>query len=158
MRPNYTRDHVREYANIRMPITKSTDGDSLAVTIGNLINQFKLGSKLVGITSDGRTNLVTCKAILKSTFDNMGVIDLENPMFVIECLAHVLDDSCKSEVIDVRYYGGRVDTEKTRRNMQRYITSTKKSQKGAKDLETAQNHVGVPCKNLITHVKNRLPI
>ena len=81
----YTCDHVREHAHIGVPITKSTDGESLAIPVGNVINQFNLGSKLLGITSDGRTNLVTCKTILENNFDNMGVFDLENPMFVM-CL------------------------------------------------------------------------
>ena len=81
---NYTCEHVRENAHIGIPITTSTDVESLAVPVGNVINQFNLGSKLVGITSDGGTNLVICKPILKSTFDNMGVFDLENPIFVME--------------------------------------------------------------------------
>ena len=67
-----------------MPVTPSTDGEIIEVPVGNLINQFNLGSKLFGITSDGRTNLATCKAILKSNFDNTGVFDLEKHMFVME--------------------------------------------------------------------------
>ena len=79
-------------------------------------------------------------------------------MFVMECLAHVLDDDCKAVVMDVKYDDGRVDTEVTRRNIQRCITWTKKSQKGAKVLETAQKHVGLPFKRLITPAKNRFSI
>ena len=56
--------------------------------------------------------------------------------------------------MDVKYDDGRVDTEVTRSNMQRYITWTKISQKEAKSLETAQKHVGLPCKKLITPVKS----
>ena len=73
-----------------MPITASTDGGILAVLVSNVINQFSLGLKLVGITSDGRTNLARCKAILESNFDKMGVFDLVKTMFVTECLANVL--------------------------------------------------------------------
>ena len=40
MTAHYTRDHVREHAHIGMPIKKSTDGESLAVPVGNVINQF----------------------------------------------------------------------------------------------------------------------
>ena len=76
MTAHYTRDHVREHDPIGMHITTSTDGESLAVTVGNIINQFNLGSKIAGITSDGGTNLETCKAILEITFDNSGVFDL----------------------------------------------------------------------------------
>ena len=59
-----------------MPIKTSTGGEVLVVSVGYVINQFNLWSKLVGITSDGGTNLATCKAILEITFDNMGVFDL----------------------------------------------------------------------------------
>ena len=52
MTAHHTREHVREHAHIGTPITTSTDGESLAVPIGNVINQFNLESKLVGITSD----------------------------------------------------------------------------------------------------------
>ena len=68
---HYTRDYVREHAYICMTIKKSTYSKNLAVPVGNLINQFNLGLKLVGITSDGGTNLVMCKAILESNFENM---------------------------------------------------------------------------------------
>ena len=137
-----------------MPTITSTDGENLAVPVGNVINQFNLGSKLVGIASDVVTNLARCKDILESTFDNIGVFDLEKSMFVIDLLSHVLANACKARLIDMRYDGGRVDTEGTRRNMQHCITSTKKLQKWAKDLETAHNHVGLTCKRLITPVKN----
>ena len=110
MTTHYTRDHIREHARIRVTVTTSTDGKSLAVPVGNIINQFNLGSELVVINSDDKTNLVSCKAILESTFDNTGVFDLEKPMFLIEYLAHVLDNDCKAGVTYVTYYDGRVDT------------------------------------------------
>ena len=53
----------------------STYGDSIVVPVGNVINQFSLGLKLVGITSESRTNLSICKAILEGNFDNTGVFD-----------------------------------------------------------------------------------
>ena len=56
MTAHYTREHVREHAHIRIPITTLTDGESISVQVSNLIDQFSLGSKLVGITSYGRTN------------------------------------------------------------------------------------------------------
>ena len=90
---HYSRDHGKEHAKIRIPIKTSTDGKSLAVMVGNVIKQFNLGSKLDGITSDGGTNLASYKSILESTFDSTGVFDLEKPMFVVECLVHVLDNS-----------------------------------------------------------------
>ena len=120
-----------------MLITTSTDGDSIEVSVGNVINHFNLEYKRVGITSDRGTNLARCKAILESTFDNTRVFDLEKPMFVMDCLAHVLANSCKSVVMDVKYDDGRVDTEVIRRDIQFCITWTNKSQKGEKALETA---------------------
>ena len=75
MTANYTCDHVRKNAQIGRPITTSTDGDSLVVTVSNAINHFSLGSKLVCITSDGRTNLTSCKVILESNSDNTGVFE-----------------------------------------------------------------------------------
>ena len=86
---HYAREHVREHAQICMPITRSTDGESLAVLVSNLINQFGLGSKIFSITSDSGTNLARCKAILENIFDNTGVFDLGKTMFVMEGLSHV---------------------------------------------------------------------
>ena len=84
MTAHYTRDHIRENSQIRMPITTSTDSEIIEVPVGNIINIFNLGSKLVDITSDGGTNLVTRKSILEIIFNNTGVFDLEKPMFVME--------------------------------------------------------------------------
>ena len=119
---HYTNDNIREHYNIRMPITTSTDGDSLAVTVSNIINQFSMGSKLVVINSDGGTNLARFKSILESTFDNTGVFDLVKPMFVIYCLSLVLDNVCKAVVMDVQYDDVRIYTEVNRMNMQLCIT------------------------------------
>ena len=63
-----TRGHLREHSNIEMPITTSTDGESLSVMVGKVINQISLGSKIVGIPSYCRTNLARCKAILEINF------------------------------------------------------------------------------------------
>ena len=82
MMVHYTYEHVRDHAPIRIPITTSTDGETLTVTVINVINQFSLGYKILGITSDGGTNLARCKAVLESTFDNMGFFDLGKPIFV----------------------------------------------------------------------------
>ena len=60
------------------------------------------------------------------------MFDLGKPMFMIECLAHILYNSYKAGVMDVKYDDGRVDNEATRRNMQLCITCTKKTTKGGK--------------------------
>ena len=95
MTEHYTRDHVRKHSHIWIPITTSTNGESLSITVLNVINQFILGSKLIDVTIDDGTNLERFKSILESNFDNTGVFDLGNPMFVMECLAHVLTNLCK---------------------------------------------------------------
>ena len=61
MMAHYVREHIREHTHIGIPIIASTYGECLAVLVINVINQFILGSKLVGITSEGRTNLARCK-------------------------------------------------------------------------------------------------
>ena len=74
-------------------------------------------------------------------------------MFLMECLDHVLDNSCKAGVMDVKYEYRRVYTEVTSRNMQFWINWTKITKWG-KSLEIAQKYLGLPCKRLITPVKN----
>ena len=104
MTAHNTHDYVRENAHIGMPITTSKYGNILAVLVGIVINQFSLGSKLVGITSDGGTNLARCKAVLEINFDNTGVFDLGKPIFVMECISRFLDNACKEVIMDVKYY------------------------------------------------------
>ena len=89
------------------------------------------------------------KAILESNFDKNGWFDLGKPIFVMWCLAHVLDNSCKEGLIYVQSGYYRVDTEVIRRNVQRCV---EKSQKRAKALETVQKDVGLPCKIIITPI------
>ena len=62
------------------------------------------------------------------------MFDFGIPMFVMECLAHVLDNVCKAGVMYLNSYDDRVDTEVNRINMQRCITCIKNPQKGAKTL------------------------
>ena len=103
MMDHFAREQSREYANIGMTITTSTDGESLAVPVRTFINQLILGKKLVGITSDDGINLEICKEILESNFDNPGLFDLGKPMFAKDCLDHFLANDCKAEVMDVKY-------------------------------------------------------
>ena len=130
MTANYTPEHVRENAHISIPITTSNNGDSLAVPVSNVINQFGLGSKTVYITCDGRTNLAICKAILESIFEHTGFFELGNTVFVMKCFAYVLSNACKSGVMYVQYDYGRVNSEVTRRDIQHCITWTKNHKRG----------------------------
>ena len=115
----YTREHVRESFRIGIPITKSTYCESLAVPVSNVIKQFSLGSKVLGMNSDGGTNLARFMAILESNFDNIGVNDLVKPMFVMDFLAHVLFNSLKAVVTYVQSDDGNLYTELTSSNIQR---------------------------------------
>ena len=115
----YTREHVRESFRIGIPITKSTYSESLAVPVSNVIKQFSLGSKVLGMNSDGGTNLARFMAILESNFDNIGVNDLVKPMFVMDFLAHVLFNSLKAVVTYVQSDDGNLYTELTSSNIQR---------------------------------------
>ena len=81
--------------------------------------------KLVGINRDGGTNLARCKATLESNFDNTGVFDSVNPMFVMGCLAHFLYNACKAGLMDMKSDVGMVDTYVTSRNTQLCITWNK---------------------------------
>ena len=133
MTEHYTHENFRENAQIRVPVTTSTYGESLVVPVVNLINQFGLSSKLVGINSDGRTNLARCKSILESNFDNTVVVDLGNTMFLMECLSHVLTNSSNEIVMHMQSDDDKVYTEVNGRNMQRCIT-WKKNKKVGKGL------------------------
>ena len=57
---------------------------------------------------------------------------MEKPMFVMKFIAHVLVNYCKAGVMDMKYDYGRVDTEVTMRNLQRFTTWTKKITKWGK--------------------------
>ena len=67
---HYTQENVREHSHIGMPITTSTYGNSPAVPVRNVSNQFIMVSKLVGTTSYGENNLAICNAILEVNLDN----------------------------------------------------------------------------------------
>ena len=73
-----------KHVHIGVLVITSTDGEIISVLVSNAINGFSLGSKIVVITSDGRSNRAICKAILKSNFDNTGVFDLKKTVFVMD--------------------------------------------------------------------------
>ena len=70
----------------------------------------------------------------------------------MECLAHILVGACKAGVQSIKSDDGEVDTELTRRNMQKYITWKKEIQKGARALWEAQIHCRIKEKRLLTPV------
>ena len=72
--------------------------------------------------------------------------------------AHILAEACKAGLQSIKSDDGEVDTESMRRNMQKCITWTKKSQKGAWALWEAQLHCGIKEKRLLTPVLTRFCI
>ena len=65
------------------------------------------------------------------------------PLLTMEYLANILAGACKVGVQSIKSYDGEVDTELTRRNIQKCITWMKKSQKGARALWVAHIHCGI---------------
>ena len=60
----------------------------------------------------------------------MVVFDLVKPMVVMEFLSHALSNACNAGLMSVQSYGGRVNTDVNRSNIQRCITWTKKHKIG----------------------------
>ena len=70
----------------------------------------------------------------------------------MDLLAHILTGYCKAGAQSIKSYGGEVDTELTRWNMQKCITYMKKSQKGGRDIRDAHIHCGIKEKHILTPV------
>ena len=102
-----------------MPSTTATDGVSQSLSIMEVVETFGLEAKIMGITSDGGGNLWVCREALESKYTNDSVSPPPNPLFTMECLAHILAGACKTVVQPIKSYDGEVDTELTRRNMQK---------------------------------------
>ena len=105
-----------------------------------VVENFGLEEKIAGITRDGGGNIRVCRKALESKYTNDYVIHPPNPLFTMERLAHILAGACKAGVQSIKSDDGEVDTELTRRNMQKCITWTKKIQKGARALREVQIH------------------
>ena len=121
--------------------------------VSTVTNQFSLGKQLVGTTIDGGTKLKRRKATLEGNFENTGVFELGKPMFVMYSLVHDLINACKAGVMDVKF--GKWAS-RYRGDQEEYATLhplDKNPQKGAKALEEAQKHLGLPSSKLITPVK-----
>ena len=135
--------------------TTATDGVSLYLCVMDVVDIFGLESKIMGTTSNGGENLWVYTEALGLKYTNDSVFPPSNPLFTTECLAHILSGACKSGVQVIKLDDGEVDTELTRRNMQKCITWTNKSQKGAQALQEAQIHCGIKEKRLLIHVSAR---
>ena len=114
--------------HIGMPSTTATYGVSLSFSVMEVVENFGLEAKIVGIKSDGGVNLWFCREALESKYTNDFVFFSPNPLFTVDCLAHILSGACKSGVQSIKSDDGEVDTELTRQNMRKCITWMNKSQ------------------------------
>ena len=62
-----------------MPSTTVTDGVSLSLSVMELVENFGLEAKIVGITSDGGGNLRVCRESLESKYTNDSVSPYTSP-------------------------------------------------------------------------------
>ena len=81
-----------------MPSTTATDGISLSLSVMELVENFGLEAKIVGITSDGGGNIRVCREALESKYTNDYVPPPPNPLFNMERLAYILAGDCKAVV------------------------------------------------------------
>ena len=67
-----------------MPSTTATDGVSLSLSVMEVVENFGLEAKIVGITSDGSGNLRVCREGLESKYTNDSVFPPPKPLFTME--------------------------------------------------------------------------
>ena len=129
---HYCTVQERKNTHIGMRYTTATDGVSLSLSVMEVVENFGLEENIVGITSDDGGNLWVCREALESKYTNESIFFPPKTLFTMECLAHILAGTCKVGVQPIKSDDGEVDMESTRRNMQKFITWTKKRQKGAR--------------------------
>ena len=61
-----------------------------------VMENFGLEEKIVGITSDGDGNLRVCREALESKYTNDSVFFSPKPLFAMDCLARILAGACKA--------------------------------------------------------------
>ena len=88
----------RKNTHIGMPSTTAPDGVSLSLSVMEVVNNFGLEAKIVGITIDGSGNLWVCREAPESKYTNGSVFSPPNPLFNMEGLAHTLAGDCKTGV------------------------------------------------------------
>ena len=99
-----------------MPSTTSTDGVSLYLSVMEVVDNLGLEENIVEIISDGGNNIWVCREAQDSKYTNDSVSPPPKPLFTMECLAHILEGSCKAGIQSIKSDDGEVDTELTRRN------------------------------------------
>ena len=67
---HYCTGRERENTNIGMTSTTATDGVSLSLSVMEVVENFGLEEKIVGITIDGGGTLWVCREALESKYTN----------------------------------------------------------------------------------------
>ena len=120
--------------------TTATDSVSLYLSVMEVVDNFGWEAKILGITIDGGGTLWVFREALESKYTNYSVSPPPKPLFTMECLAHILAGAFKAGVQSMKLDDGEVDTELTRRNIQKCITWMKNIQKGGRALRGSQIH------------------
>ena len=81
-----------------MHSTTSTDGVSLYFSVLEVVDNFGLDAKIVGITSDGGGNLRVFREALDSKYTNESVSPPPKPLLTMHYLANILSEACKAGV------------------------------------------------------------
>ena len=76
---HYCTGRGRENTHIGIPSTNSTDGVSLSLSVIEVVENFGLEAKILGITSDGGGNLRVCRESLDSKYTNNSVFFHPSP-------------------------------------------------------------------------------
>ena len=71
---------VEKNTHIGMPSTTATDGGSLYSAVMEVVDNFGLEGKIVGITSDGGGNLWVCREALELKYTNDSVFFTQAPI------------------------------------------------------------------------------
>ena len=150
------KDWNLKVIHLGMPwCVEGTDGQQLSSSVRDCLKVFNIQDKIVSYTSDGGSNLKACKNALDMSVTNSMVFGPMKRVFEQDCFAHALQGACKAAVLDVKSPDGSISVEKTRGVMQKCITWTKKSQKGATFLAQSQEHCGLRPERMLTPVKTR---
>ena len=70
---HYCTGRERKNTHIGMPYTTASDGVSLSLSVMEVVENFGLEAKIVGITSAGGGNLWVCREALESKYTNESV-------------------------------------------------------------------------------------
>ena len=116
------------------------DANNISDSIIDIITKFNLKKTIVGFTCDGGANLKKCSDIICYQFDRTYVFTPKKTIFEMDCLAHLVSGACKASVVGVLSEDESLDTSINTAKINKAITWTNKSQKGAVARIQAQKH------------------